>query len=121
MGRSSTQTAELEIPCRLTNDELEEESIKLTTLITEKAMLEARKKATVKDFNEQIKDLEREIDEQVPIVADRQKKKKVPCEIEYNTPEPGKKTITRISTGETVGVFDMTDDEKQDMFYNKKD
>jgi len=121
MEKENSRTAELEILCRLTISELEEESKKLTELITEKAMLGARKKAAAKEFNEQIKNLEREIDEQVPIVADREKKKKVLCQIKYNSPKPGMKTITKQDTGEFLAEIEMTDDEKQDIFYNQED
>lgn len=38
----------------------------------------------------------------------------VDCEVTFNSPKNGKKTIVRMDTGETVGVEDMTVGELQD-------
>lgn len=120
MGKISNnqRMEEIELLCRLSESELEEESKRLTQLLIQKGRTEEEKKIKLADYNEQIKQLEEEIEEQVPIVADRQKRKMVSCLIEYNKPSLGKKTITRLDTGAEVGIMDMNEDEKQDIFYN---
>jgi len=118
MGKNSQRTEEIELLCRLTESELEEEAKKLTALIVEKSQQEAEKKAMAADYGDRIKRLEEEIEDQVPIVADRQKRKMVSCLIEYNKPSLGKKTVTRLDLNTVVGVYDMNEDEKQDIFYN---
>ena len=121
MGKNSQRTEEIELLCRLTESELEEEAKKLTALIVEKSQQEAEKKAIAADYGDRIKHLEEEIEDQVPIVADRQKRKMVSCLIEYNKPSLGKKTVTRLDLNTVVGVYDMNEDGKQDIFYNSDD
>ena len=38
----------------------------------------------------------------------------IDCEVDYDTPKPGKKTITRTDTGERLKVMNMDEWEKQD-------
>jgi len=125
MGKNSQRTEEIELLCRLSESELEEEAKKLTELIVEKSRQEAERKSISAAYGEHIKKLEEKIEDQVPIVADRQKRKKmsclmVSCLIEYNKPSLGKKTVTRLDLNTVVGVYDMNEDEKQDIFYNSE-
>ena len=120
MGKNSQRTEEIELLCRLSESELEEEAKKLTELIVEKSRQEADRKSISAAYGEHIKKLEEKIEDQVPIVADRQKRKMVSCLIEYNKPSLGKKTVTRLDLNTVVGVYDMTEDEKQDIFYNSE-
>lgn len=41
------------------------------------------------------------------------------CDVVFNSPEEGKKTIVRTDTGETLSVSPMTEDELQDLFINE--
>lgn len=120
MGKNSQRTESLELLCRLSESELEEEAKKLTELIVEKSRQEAERKSISAAYGEHIKKLEEKIEKQVPIVADRQKRKKVSFLIEYNKPSLGKKTVTRLDLNTVVGVYDMNEDEKQDIFYNSE-
>lgn len=116
--KNTQEVKEMELACRLTDAEMEEETKKLTELIIQKGMAEAEKKSVTASYNERIKDLKKEIDEQVPIVADRQKTRKVSVMIKFNVPATGKKTIIRMDTMEIVEVLEMTVSEKNDIFYN---
>jgi len=40
--------------------------------------------------------------------------RQVKCEIFFNAPSPGRKTIVRMDTGEEIGIENMTEEEKQE-------
>lgn len=102
--------------CQLTEEELKQESRKLTDLLLEKSRLEDAKAAEAKYYSEQIKDLEAQIEQQIPIVKNNQKERMVTVNVEFNTPEKGFKTSTRMDTEEIISVDPMTESEIQDLF-----
>lgn len=102
--------------CQLTEEELKQESRKLTDLLLEKSRLEDAKAAEAKYYSEQIKDLEAQIEDQIPIVKNNQKERMVTVNVEFNTPEKGFKTSTRMDTEEIISVDPMTESEIQDLF-----
>lgn len=102
--------------CQLTEDELKEESRKLTDLLLQKGRLEAEKKSMNSHYSERIKDIDEEIEAQIPIVQYNQKEKTVTFRVEFNVPESGFKTLFRLDSGEVFDVEKMTDDEIQDLF-----
>lgn len=107
--------------CRLTEEELEQESKHLTGLLTEKMNLEIEKSSSARHYSDAIKSVDLKIEKQIPIVRDRQIERDVECRIEFNTPEPGKKTVTRLDTMEVIFEGQMTDSECQDLFINTED
>ena len=107
-----------QLMCRLTEEELEQESKHLTGLLTEKMNLEIEKSSSARHYSDAIKSVDLKIEKQIPIVRDRQIERDVECRIEFNTPEPGKKTVTRLDTMEVIFEGQMTDSECQDLFIN---
>lgn len=109
-----------QLMCRLTEEELEQESKHLTGLLTEKMNLEIEKSSSARHYSDAIKSVYLKIEKQIPIVRDRQIERDVECRIEFNTPEPGKKTVTRLDTMEVIFEGQMTDSECQDLFINNE-
>lgn len=70
---------------------------------------EAKKKAT-KEFTIQMKGVKVVIDELSVKVADGFEYRDVACEVEYNKPQQGQKTLTRTDTGEQL-TESMTDED----------
>ncbi len=114
-------TEDRTLKCRLTEAELEEEAKKLTAMLVEKSDLEARKRSSNQAYAEAIKALDIRIEDQIPIVRDREIERRVECLVEFNTPEKGFKRVTRRDTGEVIFTGEMTSDECQDLFLNAAD
>ncbi len=93
----------------------------VTRLFWKRAHLEEEKKETAKAFADQIADLSMEISEHMEELRLGGRMQPVVCVEEFNTPEPGKKTITRTDTGEVIAEKEMTLDEINDMFVQNGD
>ena len=115
-----TRTSRILI-CQLTEDELKEESRKLTDLLLQKGRLEAEKKSVNQHYSERIKDIDEAIEEQIPIVQYNQKEKTIVFRVEFNSPEPGFKTLFKLDSGEIFEVEKMTESEIQDLFINSQE
>ena len=121
MGNNQIKMDIRPLMCRLTEDELEEQGKILTELLQSKMNLEIEKSSSAKRFTELIKANDVQIEKQIPVVRDRQIERDVECRIEFNTPEPGKKTVTRLDTMEIIFEGQMTDSECQDLFINTQE
>ena len=119
MGKTKTEMRPL--MCRLSEQELEEQGKALTDLLQEKAELEISKSASARHYSDAIKAVDVKIEKQIPIVRDREIEREVECQIEFNTPETGKKRIIRLDTMEVIFEGQMTDSECQDLFINTED
>ena len=93
----------------------------VTRLFWKRAHLEEEKKETAKAFADQIADLSMEISACMEELRLGGEMRPVVCIEEFNTPEPGKKTITRTDTGDVVAEKEMTLDEINDMFVQNGD
>ncbi len=71
--------------------------------------LETQKKNTVASFTERIKDLESELFGLAKKFENNTDQVEVDCRVEFNTPEPGKKTIIRLDTNSIARVEDMSE------------
>lgn len=114
------ETIQRTLSCLFTD----EEKVKMAKEMAQANVKKAGIEMTLKEAQAQYKS---EIAAQEAIVARLSQKihdgyeyRLVECECEYNIPERGKKTLTRIDTGETW-VENMTDKEKSDLFMNTKD
>lgn len=121
MGNNQIKMDIRPLMCRLTEDELEERGKILTELLQDKMDLEIEKSSNNKRFTDLIKAKDVQIKKQIPVVRDRQIERDVECRIEFNHPEPGKKTVTRLDTMEIIFEGQMTDSECQDLFINTED
>lgn len=86
--------------------QLAEESQKLEQIADDK-------KTVVADFKSRQTAAEAKIASLSQQVANGYQVKEVKCEMRFDTPEAGKKTLVRLDTSETVEVADMLDIEKQ--------
>lgn len=118
MGNNKIKMDIRPLMCRLTEDELKEQGKILTELLQDKMDLEIEKSSNNKRFTDLIKAKDVQIEKQIPVVRDRQIERDVECRIEFNHPEPGKKTVTRLDTMEIIFEGQMTDSECQDLFIN---
>ena len=113
-----TQVFSKTLPCTLTPEEIQTESIKLIGMLREKSHLEDAKKSSNSMYAERIKAIEEQIEEQMPIVQYGQVDRVVEVLVEYHTPEDGMKRLTRQDTQEVLEIVPMTDDELQNLFIN---
>ena len=111
------------IDCLVQFNEVELRALttEVTRLFWKRAHLEEEKKETAKAFADQIADLSMEISEHMEELRLGGRMQPVVCVEEFNTPEPGKKTITRTDTGAVIAEKEMTLDEINDMFVQKGD
>ena len=107
--------------CQLTEDEYQSKSKELSRLIREKAAHEEQKRSSAQYYKELIDNTQKDIEDILPVVESGEEERPVHCRIEFNVPEKGLKTVTRLDTGEKVETCDMTDEEAADMFYNADD
>lgn len=104
--------------CKFTTEELKEIGINLALENQYKERLEAAKKQSQSQFKSEIDAADAKIKSLAQKLARGSEDREIDCDVLYNTPEEGKKTIKREDTGETVQVMDMTEAEQQDLFIN---
>ena len=84
----------------------------------ELARLEDRKNRAMSQLKSEIDAAQAEINCIAQTLARGYEEREVECEILYNTPEDGIKTIRRTDTSETIQVLQMSREEKSDLFIN---
>jgi hypothetical protein len=107
-------TITLMVEEKYTAEELAEIASKMAGAIAEVEAITGEKKTSDAAFNARLK----KADEQVSALARQYNKgcevAQIGCDIRYDMPEIGKKSYIRMDTGETVEVYDMNWEEKQD-------
>ncbi len=103
--------------------EIGERMAELKLLINSK---EESKKAIASEYADEIKNLEAELYGLAKQFKNDAVNAEVECRIDYNVPEKGQKTITRLDTNEIVKVYDMSPQEikaieEPDFFEQKKE
>lgn len=104
--------------CKFTTEELKEIGIKLALENQRKERLEDEKKQSQSQYKSEIDAADAKIKSLAQKLARGSEDREIDCDVLYNTPEEGKKTIKREDTGETIQVMDMTEAEQQDLFIN---
>ncbi len=84
------------LPVQLTDKEKQEYGETIANLDVQIEALENEKKFTVKKYNLSINELTDERKRLSHIVDSGEEERSIECEVQYNTPEFGKKTIIRI-------------------------
>lgn len=82
---------------------------------------EDQKKSVVSDFTNTITGVKAKISGLANKVNNGYEFRNIDCEISFNNPEAGQKTIIRIDTGEIVKIEDMTQSERQENLFNSED
>ena len=104
--------------CKFTTEELKEIGIQLALKNQKRERLEDDKKQSMSQFKSDIDAADAEIRRLSQKLARGSEDRQIECEVFYNTPEEGKKTIIRNDTHEEISVDKMTEDEMQDLIIN---
>jgi len=94
--------------------ELLEIGKKLAEANGRKVLIDSHQKRVVSDFKAQAAKADSEIGSLSQNISSGYDLRMVKCGIEYNSPCPGKKTIVRLDTFQTVEVLEMDADEMQE-------
>ena len=104
--------------CNFTTEELKEIGVKLALENQRKERLQDSLKQASAQFKSEITESESTIRSLAQKLARGSEDREIECDILFNTPEEGKKTVKRGDTGEVVQVQDMTESELNDLFVN---
>lgn len=107
----------LTLKCLFTEEEKTQMAKEMAQKTLEKDTIQQTMKETQAQFKAKIEACETIIKRNATYIKDGYEYRSVDCVVDYNTPERGKKTITRTDTGETF-IEDMTRDEKANLFFN---
>jgi glutathionyl-hydroquinone reductase len=100
--------------CPYTEAEMVETAKKLAHEVGELQTVEEEKKASNSAFKERIDERTKEISQLASKYNKGYELRDVECDVRFNDPESGKKTIYRTDTAEAVETLGMTWEEKQD-------
>lgn len=114
------ETIERTLSCNFSDEEKVKMAKDMAQANVQKAGIEMALKEAQAQYKSEIAAQEAIVARLSQKIHDGYEYRMVQCECEYNMPERGKKTITRLDTGETW-VEHMTDKEKSDLFMNTKD
>lgn len=104
--------------CKFTTEELKEIGVKLALENQRKERLQDSLKQASAQFKSEITESESTIRSLAQKLARGSEDREIECDILFNTPDEGKKTVKRGDTGEVVQVQDMTESEINDLFVN---
>jgi len=104
--------------CVFTTEELKEIGVKLALENQRKERLEDQKKQSQSQFKSEIDAADAKIKSLAQKLARGSEDREIECDVLFNTPEEGKKTIKRSDTGEVVSTQPMTESELNDLFVN---
>lgn len=104
--------------CKFTDAELKEIGMNLALANQEKERLEDQKKQSMSQYKSEQDAVDSKIRELAQKLARGSEDRRIECELLYNVPEEGKKTITRLDTKEVIETANMTEEELNDLFIN---
>lgn len=99
----------LYLPIPLTEKQKAELGERMSKVELQINSLESQKKNTAAAFTDEIKELESELYGLAKKFENNTDQVEVDCRVEFNTPEPGKKTIIRLDTNSIARVEDMSE------------
>lgn len=106
------------LECKLTQDEFNEASQKLAKETQRKNSLEDSKKSVTSKYGADINACVAEINRIGGIVSSGKEMREIECEMRYNNPSEGIKSLFRVDNGKIVRDYVMNIDEKSDLFIN---
>ncbi len=104
---------EEELPCMLTDDELQSRGRMLCETIWQIDDTEAARTEAMKGFKQRLTGLNETQRKLAKVIRDRIETRMVRCVVRYHVPAEGAKRVMRTDTGEVVREEPMTDAEKQ--------
>lgn len=102
-----------DLVCKLTPEEKVGLAEQLTERINRRAYLEDAKKAATKKYSAQIEETVVEINDLSNKIRAGEELRPTPCEIRFDDPAPGYKTMYRLDTGMKISTELMTDADLQ--------
>jgi len=99
----------LYLPIPLTEKQKAELGERMSKVELQINSLESQKKNTVAAFSDEIKELESELYGLAKKFENNTDQVEVDCRVEFNTPEPGKKTIIRLDSNTIARIEDMSE------------
>jgi hypothetical protein len=103
----------LELMCELTEDELHIRAQQLAAAIGEQDRVKGEKADAMKDYTDQLKEIEERLRIISRAIRSRQEFRMVKCQMLFHSPSPGFKRTVREDTGELVSEEAMTAEERQ--------
>lgn len=104
---------ELELPCTLTDEEVQSRGRMLGETIWAIDDTQAARTAAMKEFKERLVGLNEQQRKLARVIRNRVENRMVQCAVQFHAPLEGVKRIVRMDTGEVVREEPMTDSEKQ--------
>lgn len=111
---------ELDLPCTLTDEELQSRSIMLAETVVQVDDVQEARSSSAKDFREKLVGLLERQRMLSGVLKTRIERRIVRCIVEFHTPAEATKRITRLDTGEVVREEAMTAAECQLNLWSSK-
>jgi hypothetical protein len=99
---------ELELPCTLSEAELQSRSMMLVETVATKDDTAAQKRTVSKEFNDKLTALDERQRQLAHVMRTGIERRMVACEVFFHTPAEASKRIVRLDTGEVVKEEAMT-------------
>lgn len=109
----SLHRVELELPCALTDEEVQTRGRMLGETVGQIEDLQSARTEAMKDFKDRLAGLADFQKKLARIIRTRVEDRMILCSVVFHTPEQGSKTIARLDTGEFVRQEPMTAGECQ--------
>lgn len=115
--QAATRTVRVERHLKYTfnQDERNELASDLANAYYDRTELESQLASIKADFKGKIGSIEAQIEKQTRRIRDGYEMREIECEVQFHTPEEGKKRVVRIDTGEVVGIELMLPHERQEV------
>jgi hypothetical protein len=101
-----------ELPCNLSDAEINDKALKLASLHQQKTEVEEKKKTAMDEFKAKLKKIDGDIHYLSNMINSGKESRNVQCRLEYRWAE-GKKILIRLDTGEIVSEEVIPDFERQ--------
>jgi len=108
-----TKTTHELLKYQFTHDELHQKGVDLARMNSEMLALDNEKKSVVADFKAKIEGKTAEVELTSNHINNGYEYRRIECEIRFNDPSTGWKTVVRKDNGEVVRKEQMTEEELQ--------
>jgi hypothetical protein len=114
MSKKNKRTITKEIKHTLEESDKMKYGKYLAEKIAERDQITLEKKESMSEFKSRLDNVMTDINGFSEALNSGFEMREVKCEVFFNLPSPGKKTIVRMDTGEEIGIESMTEEEKQE-------
>jgi hypothetical protein len=117
----SGKRREVELWCDFSDADIQAKARDLSAIIGQLDQVQIEKKNVTSTFNDQIEGLQGNVHELAKQIREKGCNRPVECETRFHEPAVGLKRTTRLDTGATVLVEEMTPEERQENLFGRKD